>query len=274
VAVASTLRGTGDSTPTHGAPELRREAVRRRVAELGFVRVDQLARECGVSLMTMHRDLDELEGRGFLRKVRGGATSAPTRTFHGDLAHRMQAQVREKQELAEHVLRREIVPGQVVALDDSTTALALARLLPQAAPLTVVTHFLPVLRALADQPGVELIGLGGRFVPAYDSFLGQATAAAAADLQADVLVMSTTAVTDGVCYIQSQDTVITRRALIASSARTVALIDHTKFGRRALHRLVDLAEVDRVIVDAGTDEQVVRDLRARAVAVEVAPTSA
>jgi DeoR/GlpR family transcriptional regulator of sugar metabolism len=274
VAVASTVRGSGDPTPTHGAPELRREAVRRRVAELGFVRVDQLARECGVSLMTMHRDLDELEGRGFLRKVRGGATSAPTRTFHGDLAHRMQAQVREKQELAAHALRREIVPGQVVALDDSTTALALARLLPQAAPLTVVTHFLPVLRALADQPGVELIGLGGRFVPAYDSFLGQATAAAAADLQADVLVMSTTAVTDGVCYIQSQDTVITRRALIASSARTVALIDHTKFGRRALHRLVDLADVDRVIVDSGTDEQVLRDLRVRSVAVEVAPASA
>lgn len=271
MAVASTLGGSGDPTPTHGAPELRREAVRRRVAELGFVRVDQLARECGVSLMTMHRDLDELEGRGFLRKVRGGATSAPTRTFHGDLAHRMQAQAREKLELAAYALRREIVPGQVVALDDSTTSLALARLLPQVAPLTVVTHFLPVLRALADEPGVELIGLGGRFVPAYDSFLGQA---AAADLQADVLVMSTTAVTDGVCYIQSQDTVITRRALIASSARTVALIDHTKFGRRALHRLVDLADVDRVIVDAGTDGQVVRDLRARAVAVEVAPTSA
>jgi DeoR/GlpR family transcriptional regulator of sugar metabolism len=273
VAVASTLRGSGDPTPTHGAPELRREAVRRRVAELGFVRVDQLARECGVSLMTMHRDLDELEGRGFLRKVRGGATSAPTRTFHGDLAHRMQAQSREKQELAEYALRREIVPGQVVALDDSTTSLALARLLPRMAPLTVVTHFLPVLRALADQPGIELIGLGGRFVPAYDSFLGQATAAAAADLQADVLVMSTTAVTDGVCYIQSQDTVITRQALIASSARTVALIDHTKFGRRALHRLVDLADVDRVIVDSGTDGQVVRDLRARSVAVDVAPAA-
>jgi DeoR/GlpR family transcriptional regulator of sugar metabolism len=182
VAVASTLRGTGDSTPTHGAPELRREAVRRRVAELGFVRVDQLARECGVSLMTMHRDLDELEGRGFLRKVRGG-----------------------------------------------------------------------------------------RFVPAYDSFLGQATAAAAADLQADVLVMSTTAVTDGVCYIQSQDTVVTRRALIASAARTVVMVDHTKFARRALHRLVDLATLDRVVVDESTAPAVVQGLRRRAVRVDVVP---
>jgi DeoR/GlpR family transcriptional regulator of sugar metabolism len=265
--VTSSARGAAH---THASPELRREAMRRRVAELGFARVDQLAQECGVSIMTVHRDLDELEARGFLRKVRGGATSAPTRTFHGDLAHRMQAQAREKRLMAEFVIRTEIAPGQVVAIDDSTTSLALARLLPERAPLTVVTHFLPVIRALADQPGIDLIGLGGRFVPSYDSFLGQATAAAAAELQTDVLIMSTTSVTDGVCYIQSQDTVITRRALVANAARTVALIDHTKFGRRALHRLVDLADLDRVVVDPDTPAEIVRDLTRRSVRVEVA----
>jgi DeoR/GlpR family transcriptional regulator of sugar metabolism len=259
----------GTSRP-HASPDLRREAVRHRVAELGFVRVDQLAQECAVSIMTVHRDLDELEARGFLRKVRGGATSAPTRTFHGDLAHRMQAQVREKQVMAEFVMRTEVEPGQVVAIDDSTTALTVARLLPRRAPLTVVTHFLPVVRALAEHPGIEIIGLGGRYVPSYDSFLGQATATAAAELQTDILFLSTTAVIDGVCYLQSQDTVVTRRALIASAARTVALIDHTKFARRALHRLVDLVDLDRVVVDPATSPQTVHDLGRRSVAVDVA----
>lgn len=253
------------------SPDLRREAMRRHVAEHGFARVDALAAEFGISIMTVHRDLDELEARGFLHKVRGGATSAPTRTFHGDIAHRMAAQAREKQALAAFVVATQVHPGQVVVLDDSTTSLAVARVLPERAPLTVVTHFLPVVRILAEQPGIELIGLGGRYVPAYDSFLGQATAAAAADLQADLLIMSTTAVTDGVCYIQSQDTVITRRALIARSARTVALIDHTKFGRRALHRLVDLADIDGVVVDQATPESVLADLRSRRIRTDVAP---
>jgi DeoR/GlpR family transcriptional regulator of sugar metabolism len=257
----------------HASPDLRREAVRRRVAELGYVRVDQLADECGVSIMTVHRDLDELEARGYLRKIRGGATSAPTRTFHGDLSHRMQAEVREKALMAEYVMRTEVEPGQVVAFDDSTTTLAVARLLPRRAPLTVVTHFLPVIRALADHPTIEIIGLGGRYVPAYDSFLGQTTAEAASQLQTDVLFMSTTAVIDGVCYIQSQDTVVTRRVLIARAQRTVALLDHTKFNRRALHRLVDLADLDRVVVDPDTPEHVVRDLKRRRVAVEVADTA-
>jgi len=82
---------SSDASRRHASPDLRREAVRRRVAELGYARVDQLAEEFGVSIMTVHRDLDELEARGFLRKVRGGATSAPMRTFHGDLAHRMRS---------------------------------------------------------------------------------------------------------------------------------------------------------------------------------------
>ena len=250
-------------------PELRRVAMRRQVAEAGFVRVDTLARDYGVSIMTVHRDLDELERLGFLHKVRGGATSAPTTTFHGDLEHRMQAQVDAKLAVAREVLRTEVESGQVIALDDSTTSLVLARLLPEKAPLTVVTHFLPVIRALAAQPGIELIGLGGRYDAAYDSFLGQATAEAAAGLRYDLLFLSTTAVADGVCYIQSLDTVITRRALIASAARSVALVDHSKFDRRALHRLVGLRELDRVVVDDATPEQVVRRERARGATIDV-----
>ena len=82
-------------------PELRRVAMRRQVAEAGYVRVDTLASEYGVSIMTVHRDLDELERLGFLHKVRGGATSAPTTTFHGDLEHRMQAQVDAKLDYAQ-----------------------------------------------------------------------------------------------------------------------------------------------------------------------------
>ncbi|WP_199826272.1 DeoR/GlpR family DNA-binding transcription regulator [Streptomyces sp. SBT349] len=250
-------------------PELRRVAIRRQVAEAGFVRVDALARHYGVSIMTVHRDLDELERRGFLHKVRGGATSAPTTTFHGDLEHRMQAQVEAKRTIAREVLASEVEPGQVIALDDSTTSLMLARLLPERAPLTVVTHFLPVVRALAAHPGIELVGLGGRYDASYDSFLGQATAEAAADFRPDLLFLSTTAVVDGVCYLQSLNTMITRRALIASAARSVALIDHTKFDRRAPHRLVGVAGLDRVVVDGGTPFQTVRDLRARGACVDV-----
>jgi DeoR/GlpR family transcriptional regulator of sugar metabolism len=63
--------------------------------------------------------------------------------------------------------------------------------------------------------------------------------------------------------------VITRRALIASAARSVALVDHTKFDRRALHRLVGLGELDRVVVDDATPEPIIRRERARGAHIDV-----
>ncbi|WP_433299722.1 hypothetical protein ACQPZQ_45075 [Pseudonocardia sp. CA-142604] len=47
------------------------------------------------------------------------------------------------------------------------------------------------------------------------------------------------------------------------AARTVALVDHTKFAKRALHRLVELSTLDRVLVDSATSSAVVSGLRAR-----------
>jgi len=42
------------------------------------VSIQELAEMFQVSAMTIHRDLDELEQQGILRKVRGGATAQRT----------------------------------------------------------------------------------------------------------------------------------------------------------------------------------------------------
>ncbi|ARX88455.1 putative transcriptional repressor AccR [Streptomyces alboflavus] len=70
-------------------------------------------------------------------------------------------------------------------------------------PLTVLTNSLPAITALAKAPGVSLIALGGAYFPAYDAFMGLHTADSVA-FRADVLFMSTTAVTRGRCYHTSR----------------------------------------------------------------------
>lgn len=61
-------------------PEARRAAILRRLDERGEVRVSELAQELGVSAVTIHRDLGELERSRQLRRTRGGAValSAPS----------------------------------------------------------------------------------------------------------------------------------------------------------------------------------------------------
>lgn len=250
------------------APRERREQIRTRVAEEGFVRLEHLAEAFGVSGMTIHRDLDVLQSEGWLRKVRGGATAKPSTHYHGDVRHRMQAMAQTKQELATAALAM-VEPGSSVMVDESTTALALAEMLPSQGPLTVITNFLAVVKLLAGEPGIDLIALGGAYFPAYDAFLGMHTSDTIRSLRADVLFMSTTAISHGQCYHQSQETVAVKRALMAAADRRVLLVDHTKFTKRGLHQLAALTAFDTVIVDRGISALHETELRAQGVTVVV-----
>jgi len=252
-----------------GPPRERREQIRQRVAQEGFVRMEDLAEAYRVSVMTIHRDLDALQGEGWLRKVRGGATAQPSAQYHGDVRHRMRTMPGAKRALAKIAIEL-VEPGQSIMIDESTTALALAELLPARGPLTVISNFLSVVKLLAGEPGVDLIALGGAYYPAYDAFLGIHTSDTVRALWADLLFMSTTAVTNAQCYHQSQETVSVKRALMNSADRCVLLIDHTKFTMSGLHQLAPLTAFDMIIVDSGIAVEDLSTLRALGVPLKIA----
>ncbi|HEU5433638.1 MAG TPA: DeoR/GlpR family DNA-binding transcription regulator, partial [Thermomicrobiales bacterium] len=259
----------GESVP---APQ-RHERIADMVLRQPFVAAKELARLFDVSLMTIHRDLDELEAQGLLRKVRGGATPQPSSLFESNVRYRMTMADAEKQALARFAISQ-VEPGQAVMLDESTTCLALARLLPARVPLTVITNALTVVQELKSVKEIHLIVLGGDYWPRHEAFCGLACEATAAALRADILFMSTTAIANGIAFQPDQDIAIAKRAMIAAAARRVLLVDHSKFGRVALHRLAPLREFDLVVVDDGIDEAGLRQLRQAQVPFKVVPIDA
>lgn len=273
--MTSTARAGRDGTAGEGVFGLAPGPRRERIAEhiLGrddVVSARELAARFDVSVMTVHRDLDELEQQGVLRKVRGGATPQPSSLFESNVRYRLGAACAEKEAVARFALGL-IEPGQAVLLDDATTTLALARLLPGIGPLTVITNYLATIRALQAAPDVRLIALGGEYFPSHDSFTGVVCEAAIASLRADLFFMSTSAVAGGVAYHQEQEIVKIKRAMLAAATRRMLLIDHGKLGKVALHKLAPLADFDLVVVDAGADEAQLRELREAKVPFEVAP---
>ena len=259
---------TDDEPAVDGARE-RRDQIRQRVVDEGFVGIKELAEAYDVSVMTVHRDLDALQSKGWLRKVRGGATAQPSALYHGDVRHRLQAMADAKKQLAEAAAEL-VTPGESILIDDSTTGLAVAELLPARGPLTVITNFLALIKRLSAEPGIDLIALGGAYYPAYDAFLGLRTCEAAASLRADILFMSTTAITNGYCYHQSQETVAVKRALMDAADRRILLVDHSKFTKNGLHQLAPLTAFDLVIVDPSTPEDEITAQRSAGVNLHVA----
>ncbi|MEO8908164.1 MAG: DeoR/GlpR family DNA-binding transcription regulator, partial [Microbacteriaceae bacterium] len=264
--------------PEHTAPEGRRlprqverqRAISEAVMAEGAVRIEQLAERFDISLMTVHRDLDELESRGLLRKSRGVATAQASSLVESSDVYRAGQQLAEKRALA-HAAMDFIDSGQSIFLDDSTTVQQMAGLLSEKTPLTVITNVLTLLNDLHGVRGISLVALGGNYYNWCSAFMGRMTNEAIAKLRADVFVMSTAAITDDTCFFQTAETVDTKRAMFDSAATRILVTDRTKFRKRALHALAHLTEFDVVIVDAATEKADVARLRSQGIRVVVAP---
>ncbi|WP_218004446.1 DeoR/GlpR family DNA-binding transcription regulator [Microtetraspora niveoalba] len=262
------LEGTGQGRPNR--QQARWDRIAEYVMQHGSVRIEELSEQLGVSVMTIHRDLTELENKGLLRKTRGQATAVATSLVEASTVYRGSRNRDSKRALSAAALEL-IEPGEAVVLDDSTTIVPLAERLVERAPLTVITPSLHLIKMMTRQPGITLLSLGGQYYEWADAFLGRVTVAAARELRADVCVMSTAAIVGDVCYHQMEEIVTVKQALLECAERKILLADHTKFTRRALHALMPLASFDVVIVDEQTPAAEVERLRGKGINVVVAP---
>jgi DeoR/GlpR family transcriptional regulator of sugar metabolism len=134
--------------------------IRERFASEAGVSVADLAREFGVSEMTIRRDLSQLEGQSHIHRTHGGAVLTGRMLLEFDYRDRREANREAKQAIAREA-RKLVKPGQRLILDNGTTTLELACLLRDGENLTVITPSLAVASELLDAPGVEVILLGG-----------------------------------------------------------------------------------------------------------------
>lgn len=239
------------------------------VLKHGFVTVDDLAEQLGVSRMTIHRDLDELQSLSTLRKVRGGASAHRSTQFESDFQFRAATQVPQKRAIA--TVAAELAgEGDVVIIDDSSTAGEVFPFLLDKAPLTVITNFVPVMEKAVTIPNLKLIALAGEYDARYNSFLGILCENTLANLYADVLFTSSSAVQGTEVFHQDQRIVTAKQAMMRASRIRVLMLDSSKFNHGALHRIGNVNEFTHIIVDEELDDESVRKLQDTGVTVLVA----
>ena len=250
-------------------PERRQAQITEQVLTSGAVSAQELAESFGVSVMTIHRDLDELQRQGILRKARGVASAQPSGTFESNVQFRSKANVDAKRQIAQYACRH-IEPGMSVLLDDSTTATAMIPHLAGIGPLTVATNYLAGLRELAGNREIEIISLGGHYDTHHDSFLGTLCVDNIRALRFDLAFVSTSAIREGYAFHQEDRIVAVKREMVEAASRCHLLIDHTKLDRHAMHRLMPIHRFESIVVDAGVGEQSLASLREHDVRVDVA----
>jgi DeoR/GlpR family transcriptional regulator of sugar metabolism len=256
-------------------PALRRAQILQRIQRDGGVSVADLVRDHAVSAVTVHRDLEELAREGLVERVHGGARalvpgmSAPT--IPTAWTQRADQAGAAKAAIAAHAARY-VGHGATIFLDASSTALALARRLMDDPPneLTLVTNS-PAIAYELQADAIHIVVTPGELDQHMRMIAGRWTVEFLAQLNFAVAFVSAA----GVSLDQGLTTA--RRPLAdvvnaarASAARSIGMIDATKFGRSSLMSIARAQELDAIVTDAELPPDVANEYRAAGVRLEIA----
>jgi DeoR family fructose operon transcriptional repressor len=230
--------------------EERRSRILRALDRAGTLSTEQLATELRVSGETIRRDLIRLDRHHQLRRVHGGAMAASAiRQEEPTYADRTESDAEPKRRIGE-LAAGLISASQTVIVDIGTTALAVARALPQTFHGTVLTCSLVAAAELAGRSGVEVLVAAGRVRGGDLAVSNALTVAFFNDVRADIAFLGTGGVSpDHGITDYHIDEIATRRVIIANSDAAYALADTSKLGSVAPHHVCGLEEVTAVITD-------------------------
>lgn len=224
------------------------------------VRVTELAKRFGVTEETIRRDLEKLEAQGKLLRSHGGAVSVRHIEVETPFSERKIAQAEEKAAIAREAVKR-IHEGDVILLDASTTAWQIAQLLPDMS-LTVLTNAIKVAVELSNHMHVRVISTGGTLSSRSLSYVGPLAERSLEMYHANKVFFSCKGVdlTAGISDSNEWQALLKKRMLDIAQERYL-LVDHTKFGVKALTVFGQLSQVNEVITDSKTSEETVNKLK-------------
>ena len=247
--------------------ETRREAIYRALQRQGEARGSDLARQFGVSAVTIRKDLSALERRGVLIRVHGGARRTATRD-EGSFSFRLADAAPQKRDIARRAVRL-VHAGDTIALDSSSSAHHLAEALIHLRDLVVVTNALPAASLLLDRSDATVVLIGG---PLRRS--SRATMAGLDDICFDRRVdigffgAHSVSAEQGAGEI-SADEARSKQALVKLCDRIVLLADASKMHGDSPHHWCQPTGVRRLVTDAGIPPDEVDRWRALGVTVDI-----
>jgi DeoR family transcriptional regulator of aga operon len=234
----------------------RQQAVLRLLDEAGKVGVGELMDRFGVSAVTIRKDLEALERRRLLRRVRGGAV-ALAGADEGAFDMRLRHATAQKQAIARKAATF-VQDGDAIALDCSTTCYYLALEIRSRRGLVVVTNGLRAADVLSESDAVTVVLPGGTVRRSSQSIVGDFgdVFSSRARLNSGFFGLRSLAPADGLMELSSEETAVKRR-LAAACTDIYGLFDSSKVGRFALHPFVTSDRIAGLVSDEGLGDDTV-----------------
>ena len=211
--------------------------------------IEKLAQQMEVSSSTLRRELRDLVNKDLVTVSVGKVSLVTASSEERPFALRTLLNSEEKVRIARMALEL-VHNGDTIFIAGGTTTLEFARLLPGKRRVTVITNSLRVVDLVVDQPGIDLIVLGGAIRTGEQTMHGLLTDLGVAQFRADKLFYGVEAISlqHGLTHSQIVE-VGTDRAFASAATQTIILADHTKFGKVAPALVMPLDKIHVIVTD-------------------------
>jgi DeoR/GlpR family transcriptional regulator of sugar metabolism len=231
-----------------------------------------LAAQFGVSEVTIRKDLAALEQQGRVVRTHGGAVMAGRARAERAFEVRERLQSAEKEHIGRAAAAM-VVDGASIALDASTTALAMARRIRARGDwlnLTVITNGLRIAEELAGHRGISVAMPAGFLRWEAISLVGPLSEGLfeKVNIQTAFVGAAGFSLEAGLSDATEEEAQI-KRLMVAAATEVVALVDHTKWQRAAFATFCPTSRISAVVSDAAAPPEMVAELQRRGVRINL-----
>ena len=225
----------------------------------GSVKVTDLSEMFKISEVTIRTYLADMEKKGLLSRVHGGAISSYKPYYSMDMTQRLETNQSEKVEIANKIAKM-IEPNDTVMLNSGTTTLLTFRKFPTDYNLNIVTNSIAIALEASGNPNYNVILIGGALNTKYQFSFGIDAISQLKNYHADKFVLSV----DGIDPLNGFTTYYDKEAevdriMLEQSDKCIVAADFSKFNRSAFVKIADIAIADCIVTNAPVDEKMLSE---------------
>ena len=247
----------------------RQEKIVQILEERPRVTVEELAKQLGVTAMTIRRDLKYLESVQIVSRTFGGAVLKSKLTLELPRQEKEMQHQAEKERIGQAAAAL-VEEEQTVLLDSGTTAMAIAKELLKKKNLTIVTTDVLIAAFLVQNSSFAIYCTGDRVQNVTGSCMGSRAIAFLKGIYADIAFVGASSLDvelgmSGPTFEKAE----LKKEIILSAEKVILVADSSKFNRRSINKICSLQDFSLIISDKGVAAETVQRLQEKGVALQL-----
>jgi DeoR family fructose operon transcriptional repressor len=250
-------------------PSQRHDEILRQLDKHEKVRISDLQELLHVTDMTIRRDLDHLEQKGMLERIRGGAAKIQ-RINSEYLFSQKNIQMKSEKIAIGKVVPQFIQENDTVFINSGSTVLQAAMEL-KGFSLKIITNN-PMLTLLDLGDKISLVLLGGEFRKESHSLVGETAINILSQIYATKCIIGVDGLSMryGLTNSTFVEASLNRKMIEQTRGKVIVVADHTKIGRVGPFLISPIDNIDILITTKGFPEEYFEQLINKGIKIIVA----